>query len=208
MSSQEAPTRGWLLSMPWFQRRAGAAIGLAALLFVGVFMLRLTLGDNSGEAITMLFVLPISLLAVTFGLRGGVVSGLVGVALVTAWVQVKGVQLSSMGWISRILPLLLLGMLLGHAVNMLRRAELERRTHDIAELRHREAIEINDTLVQGMAAAKWSLEAGRIQAGLDTLNQTLALGHQLVSGLLRDTNMGVDTEPQPRLRDHDQDPER
>lgn len=173
-------------SAPWFQRRRSVTVGVALALFAAVFWLRLQRGDDTGEAITLLFVLPIALLAVAFGVRGGVMSGLFGVALVVVWVQAEDIHLTLTGWASRIIPLLLLGALLGHAVDQLRRAEAERHALAAAALLHREAIEINDTLVQGMAAAKWSLESGRLEAGLSTLNHTIGLGHRLVSGLIRE----------------------
>ncbi len=65
--------------------------------------------------------------------------------------------------------------------------------------RQRDATEVNDTLVQGMAAAKWALESGRHESGLKTLDDTLRLGHQLVSELLREGNMGVNGH-RPRAR--------
>jgi glucose-6-phosphate-specific signal transduction histidine kinase len=155
-------------------------------LFGLIFGLRLQRDTDTGEAITLLFVLPVALLAVTFGRRGGVASGLFGVALVAVWVQTEGVHLSPVGWASRVVPLVLLGTLLGQAMDGLHRAGEERRALESAALLHREAIEINDTLVQGMAAAKWALEAGRLEAGLATLTQTIELGHRLVSELIRE----------------------
>lgn len=172
-------------STPWFQRRRPVTFVVALLLFVAVLWLRLERGANASEAVTLLFVLPIALLAVTFGLRGGVGSGLVGVALLAFWAQVQDVPLSWMGWLTRIVPLLLLGGLLGHAVDRMRRAETERRDLESAALLHRDAIEINDTLVQGMAAAKWALEAGRLEPGLKTLSETIDVGQRLVSELIR-----------------------
>jgi hypothetical protein len=49
-------------------------------------------------------------------------------------------------------------------------------------------VEINDSLVQGMAAAKWSLEAGRVDNGLAALEETLDQGQRLVSQLIRDAD--------------------
>jgi hypothetical protein len=94
-----------------------------------------------------------------------------------------------------VLPLLLLGLLLGHATDRQRQAEVERRRLEIAALLHREAIEVNDSLVQGMAAAKWSLDAGQVEAGGQILSQTIVLGDQMVSGLIRRAGMGERSEP-------------
>ena len=111
-------------------------------------------------------------------------------ALVWLWTQVDSVDLTVIGWVSRIVPLVLLGGLLGDASERLVAGQQRERALEIAAQRQRDATEVNDTLVQGMASAKWSLEAGRHEAGLATLTQTLELGHQLVSRLLRDANMG------------------
>jgi glucose-6-phosphate-specific signal transduction histidine kinase len=176
---------------PWFQRRPRLAVLVSSLLFAAVLALRLTLGDAT-DAISMLYALPITLLAVARGFRVGLLAGCLGVALTGIGVAAGGLELSWIGWTCRCIPLLLMGGLLGDASDRLRRAEAERRVSAVAAMRHRQAIEVNDRLVQGMAAAKWSLEAGRVTSGIDTLAETLSEGHQLVSALLRDADMGVD----------------
>ena len=55
-----------------------------------------------------------------------------------------------------------------------------------ALFRHRKAVEIKDSLVQGMAAAKWSIEAVRMETGLEMLTESLDRGHRLVSQLIRE----------------------
>ena len=65
------------------------------------------------------------------------------------------------------------------------------------ELLHRQAVEINDSLLQGMAAAKWALEAGRADVGLERLSDAIVSGQQLVSGLIRDSEMGPLHAPGP-----------
>ena len=174
---------------PWFRSRPRATIAVAAMLFAGVFVLRITLGDAADGA-AMLYVLPIALVAVAFGLRAGLAAGLVGVLLVALWVVLKDVSLTPLGWVARALPMLLLGCLLGDAADRLRIAEAERRALEVAARGRRDAIEVNDTIVQGMSAAKWSLESGDLQAGLAVLTETLELGHALVSDLLRSAQMG------------------
>lgn len=198
--------------MPWFWQRGTTAVGVAGLLYVGVFALRLS-GGTATDAINMLYALPIALLALAFGLRAGALAGAVAVLLTTAWVLVDGVGLTALGWASRIIPMLLLGILLGDASDRLRSADERRRALENAAQRHRDAVEINDTLVQGMSAARWSFEAGRHEAGLAALTQTIELGHELVSKLLREAGMGVDghrpptTGPDDRP-DDDREPQR
>jgi len=174
---------------PWFRQRPVVALGVAGVLYVVVFLLRVLAGGPD-DAYALLFVLPVALVAITFGMRAGLAGGLVGVALTVVWVVVDDVSLSPTGWASRILPLLLLGGLLGDASDRLRRADAEKRRLEAAALLYREAIEINDSLVQGMAAARWALEVGRLDAGLRTLELTIAQAEELVSGLIRQADMG------------------
>ena len=173
---------------PWFQERPRAALCVAAALFAVILTLRLLTG-TAADAYSMLYVFPIALMSVVFGLRGGLAAGLVAVALTTFWVIVRDVSLTPAGWMSRLLPMLLLGVLLGHANDRTRRAEAEQRRLAGAALLHRKAIEINDSLIQGMAAAKWSLEAGRIDSGIRTLDDTVVRAQDLVSTLIREAEM-------------------
>jgi hypothetical protein len=170
------------------------ATGVAGLLFAAVLALRLIL-PNPLDAISMLYLFPIALVAMTKGRWGGLLGGLVAVALVVVWVVVRSMELSAMGWLSRVLPLLLVGSLIGDARDRLARAAAEHAVHEVAEQRHREAIEINDSLVQGMSAAKWSIEAGRTEAGLDALRETVERGHRLVSELIRAAGAGSSHRP-------------
>ncbi|MEV0804607.1 hypothetical protein AB0I34_43425 [Kribbella sp. NPDC050281] len=179
---------------PWFRQRPVVAFGIAGLLYALVLSLRLSAGGPD-DPYTLLLVLPVALVAITFGMRAGLAGGLVAVALIVIWVVVDDVSLSAMGWASRILPLLLLGGLIGDASDRLRRADSEKRRLEAAALLYREAIEINDSLVQGMAAAQWALQAGRLDAGLRTLEQTIVLAEELVSGLIRQADMGGSSAP-------------
>jgi hypothetical protein len=181
----------------WFRRRPPVTWAAVALLFVGIFTLRVSTGRVE-DAYSMLFVFPVALAAVAFGRRAGGVSGVVAVLLIVVWVVVRDLSLSPSGWVSRIVPILLLGLLLGDATDRLRRIEVERRRLESAALLHRDAIEINDSLVQGMVAAKWALESGDVESGLSTLNATITQAHELVSGLIRQAGMGGRAEQLPQ----------
>jgi len=58
-------------------------------------------------------------------------------------------------------------------------AELERR-----QLNERHAVEINDNIIQGLALAKYQLQAGQDQASATQVSETLREAQRLVSGLL------------------------
>ena len=173
---------------PWFQRWPRVSITVAALLFAGIFALRLTVG-TAQDATNMLYALPIALLAIAFGRRVGVLAGCIGVALTVTWVLIDDVSLSALGWTTRIVPMLFLGILVGDAAERLRVSEVRRIALDRTAYWHREAVEINDSIVQGLAVAKWALEAGDDQQALKVVEETLDQAHTLVSGLLREAGL-------------------
>jgi hypothetical protein len=181
---------------PWFRRHPRAASAVAGGLFAGIFTLRIVAGDAT-TAYSMLYALPVALLAIAFGRRSGIGAGLVAVGLIVTWAVVHHVALSPIGWASRVVPLLLLGALLGDAADRLRRADDERRELQAATLLQREAIEINDSLVQGMVAAKWSLEAENVEGGVRILDETIGEAQELVSNLVRRAGHGAKVAHSP-----------
>lgn len=185
---------------PWFLARPRWALSIAAALFVAVFVVRMSVG-STGDAISMLYTLPIALLALAFGRFAGIAAGLLAVLLVLAWGLLGNVDLTLLGWVSRVVPLLLLGFLLGDATDRLSAADARHRALEAAAQRQLAATEVNDTLVQGMSAAMWSLESGRHERGMSTLRETLELGHELVSKLLRDADAGPGGRHRPSGHD-------
>ncbi len=182
---------------PWFREQPRWTIAVAGVLYVAVLTLRLVAGGPT-DAVNMLYALPIALVALAFGRRAGIAAGLLAVGLVALWAVTSDAELTVLGWASRVTPLLLLGALLGDASDRLEEAERRARVYEATAQRHRDATEVNDTLVQGMAAAKWSLEAGRHESALQTLDDTIKLGHELVSKLMREADMGVNGHRPPR----------
>lgn len=168
---------------PWFQQRPRLALAIAAVLYVVVFVLRVSI-VNAGDPISHLAVLPIALIAVTFGVVPGLLAGAVGVGVVAGWVLIDNVSISAVGWITRVTPLFLVGGLIGAAADGLREVQETQRQLDAAELRRREAAEVHDTIVQGLAVAKWMLEAGMHERGLEVLTETMVMAQALVAELL------------------------
>jgi hypothetical protein len=179
---------------PWFRQHPSVALVVAAGLYVVVLLLTLFAG-KPGDDYFLLYVFPVALIAMTFGLRAGALAGMSAVAFVVVWVVVRDISSSTAGWAARVAPLLVLGLLLGMAADRLRWAEAERLRLEAAALLHREAIEINDSLVQGMAAARWSLQAGEVGVGVRILDGTIDSAQELVSDLIRRAGMGRRSEP-------------
>lgn len=180
---------GALPRAPWFHSHPAWAAAVIVALFGLVLATRLVAGDGPADAISMLYALPVALAATTFGRSGGLVAGLVAVGLFVVWAVGQGADLTWLGWAARIVPLLLLGFLLGDASERLIAAERRRRDLEAAAQRHRDAAEISDSLLQGMSATKWALEAGRNDVALETLEATIVRGQRLVSDLLRDAEL-------------------
>lgn len=175
---------------PWFHRRPGLALIGMAVLFVAITALRIALGDDATVGVTLFYVVPISLAALAWGRLAGVIAAGVALTLLVLWVLVDDVDLNLLGWAARVVPILLAGLLLGDASDRLRKAERAHLQQMERELLHRQAVEVNDSLLQGMAAAKWAVEAGNHDLGLKTLDDTIRAGQALVSELIRESGMG------------------
>lgn len=168
---------------PWFWLRPELAVAVAAGLFAAVIALRWSVG-NVEDSISMLYVLPVALLALSFGFRTGLGAGVFAVGLLALWLGTHHESLSWLGWLSRATPLLLLGALTGAAADRIRAAAEAERRADAVALLQREAAEINDHVLQQMAATKWMLEAGRTDDGIELLASTMDTAQRLVADML------------------------
>jgi PAS domain S-box-containing protein/putative nucleotidyltransferase with HDIG domain len=113
-----------------FQRRwpsltARQTLLLAAGLLLAMFAIRMT-SRSSATAVEILYVIPIAILALQFGLRGGLPSALFAFALVLAWdLPSANTLIGTAGYLSRGLAFMILGTLLGIVVDHRRRLEAE-----------------------------------------------------------------------------------
>lgn len=156
------------------------AWGVIAGLLAAVTVLRWFF-DGAGEAVALLYVVPITLGALRFGRRRGIEVAGVGVA---AFVVLEAVRSSGdldlTGWVGPLLVMVLIGGLVGHLSELATRREADQqaqaeRNDQLEELcdAQRTAIEASDSIVQQVAAARWLLEAGRDGEALAALGETL-----------------------------------
>lgn len=198
---------------PWFQSHRVLSLSVAGLLFAAISISKVYV-DTTGAAMTILFVLPIALLAVTFGLRGGLAGATLGFLLFAGFALFHDSGAHGVvGWLARATAMFLLGGLLGEATDRARmheqRALYEQRRRyelEVSARRQRAAMEINDSLIQGIAAAKWLAEDGHYEEALKLLGDTIERGERLVSAMLAQTS----TESIPSVLmplEHDGQPE-
>ncbi|MGB7588030.1 MAG: HD domain-containing phosphohydrolase [Solirubrobacterales bacterium] len=112
----------------WADVPRSVIFGVVGLLFVGVFALSDTTPDLR-SATHMLYVLPIAVCAMAFGMRGGLLAAIVATALVLGWDVDSGAQLGPVGVITRASAFLLLGGGLGRFVDVSRKLQARSRRY-------------------------------------------------------------------------------
>lgn len=181
---------------PWYRRHPAGAGVVAVVLFVAVTGLQI-FGSGPQDATVMLYALPVALVAMAWGRFGGIVAAAASLVLLCAWVAGSGdVALTPLGWAARIVPLALLGYLVGSAADAETRSASHRMSLAVADRQRRSAAEVNDSILQRLSVAKWQLEAGVTGPALELLESAIEDGQRLVAELL------ADAELEDRLRVH------
>jgi PAS domain S-box-containing protein len=91
-------------------------VAAALVLFAGIFALREN-DANVGDAQGTLYVVPIALLALRYGLRGGAAGATAALGLTVAWGLGATASVTVFGYLSRGVAFLVLGVLLGLVVD-------------------------------------------------------------------------------------------
>lgn len=187
---------------PWFRAHPGVAVAVISVSSVAVLAFQL-LDKESADAVALLYSLPIALAAVTFGAAGGVGAAAVSYlafGLFAAFSNADHVGLD--GWLSRAAAMFLLGWLVGRAYDQTARAALvalanQRRRLVVEEenRRYSEGIELSDSILQHVAAAKWALEQGDHEKATGLLSQALRSGQEMVAELLPPANAAPASSP-------------
>ena len=110
-----------------------SAVAVCAVLLVVVTVLRLTI-SNPIEAIGFLYVIPISLAAMEFGWRGGMLTAASAIVLTVFWAVLQSVPLGVLGYGARGLTFVSIGLMVGLQAEQ-RRMLLEERERLVKELR-------------------------------------------------------------------------
>jgi hypothetical protein len=184
---------------PWFRERPHLAVAVSLTLLGAACAVGL-LNTGTRDAAIVSLVLPVALLAVTFGRRGGVWGGVGVLGSLVMW-QVPSGQVSGAAWAGGV-AIIVLGILLGSAIDELssnaraaRAADARRMRAENAARRLHEAAAVNDTIVQSVAVAKWALESGDTSRAVEVLDAAVDEGQRIVTELLREANAGEDDTP-------------
>jgi two-component system, NarL family, sensor histidine kinase DevS len=155
--------------------RPRVAIGIAALLFAAIFVLRLAVNDPSA-LVANFYAVPIALVAAELGLRAGLAAAGIAVGCVFAWGAVKGVHLGALGYAARAAVFVMVGGLVGHYSEALDSDLSSRRdgTREL-QLRAEELERSNEQLGQAVVRLEAFAEIARSVGGETDVPRVLAL---------------------------------
>jgi len=104
--------------------RRREALAAAAVLFIAIFVVRTTIGTLA-DAISFLYVVPVVIVAISCGTRGGALAGVVAFGLSTASALIADQPTSAFGYVNRAIVFVFIGALVGRFANELRSLEAE-----------------------------------------------------------------------------------
>ena len=156
-------------------KRQRVVLGVAAVLFAGAFAARLAVHDPSA-LLANFYTVPIAVLAIEFGLRGGLAGAVVGFALVVAWGEIKNVDVGVLGYVSRAAVFVIVGGLVGRFSERLRADVLARQRAQRALSMYAGELErANERLAQSVLRLEAFAQIARQVGGETDLARVLAL---------------------------------
>ncbi|HEV3323744.1 MAG TPA: GAF domain-containing sensor histidine kinase [Solirubrobacteraceae bacterium] len=150
-------------------------LAVAAALFALTFAARLAIKDPD-TLIANFYVVPIALLAIEFGTRGGLIAAAVALGLVFAWSVLQAVHLGVLGYTARGAALLVSGAVVGRFADRLREDVAERRrTQRHMSLYADQLTRANQQLAQSVERLEAFAEIARAVGGETDLERVLSL---------------------------------
>jgi signal transduction histidine kinase len=147
----------------------------AGVLFAAAFSARIVI-DDPDALLANFYVVPIALLAIEFGVRGGVIGATIGFALVPAWTVLNAVHVGALGYISRGAVMYVTGVVVGRFSDRLRSDIAERQEAQRDLTLYADQLEGS---IRGLARSVERLEAfaeiARAVGGETELERVLAL---------------------------------
>lgn len=105
-------------------------VAVAAVLFAAVFLVR-TANDSPAYGIHLFYIIPVILLALRFGIRGGLIGAAVALVLFSVWSIASDSHIDFKTWISPAFTVVIAGAIVGYLAQLL--AQSERRFRSAAE---------------------------------------------------------------------------
>jgi signal transduction histidine kinase len=102
----------------WHERRSAVLLGAAAM-FVAIFLLR-ELVTGRGDALSLLYVIPVALLALELGIRAGVAAAILSIGAIGVWVATVETEIGWVGFLVRAGILLGVGTIAGRFSDRMR----------------------------------------------------------------------------------------
>lgn len=176
---------------PWFRVHPDVAATVIAASSLAVVVLQ-TVDTRASDAIALLYVLPIGLAAVTYGQWAGLIAASAAYLAFGWFALVSGADhVAPEGWLTRAAAMFLLGGLLGracdqtaHATRVALAHQRERLAVEELNRRYSEAIELSDSILQHVTAAKWAVEQGDQSQAAHLLARVLNAGQEMLGELL------------------------
>ena len=152
---------------------------LAALaLFAAVTLVRFVV-EGADEGVTLLYVIPVALLAVELGLAAGLAAAVVASIAFVIWDVAEDAGVGAVGYATRMIGFFAVGALVGALVERLRRAERR-----VASLAAAEAL--SSTVLQELTVARLALDRGDAAAGGAAVERALDSARRLLEERLPD----------------------
>ena len=150
-------------------------LAVATALFALTFAARLAINDPDA-LIANFYVVPIALLAIEFGTRGGVLAAAIALGLVFAWSVLQTVHLGVLGYTTRGAALLVSGAVVGRFADRLRQDIAERRrAQRHMSLYADQLTRANQQLAQSVERLEAFAEIARAVGGETDLERVLSL---------------------------------
>lgn len=145
--------------------------------------------DWAGEAVALLYVVPIALAGLRFGRRGGLLTTGVGAAAFAGLelARARG-DMDVTGWVAPLLAMTLMGGLVGQlsdtTTTTLAAVRLQADRLEELDDARRATVRAGNSLVQQVVATRWMLEAGNGQGAFAALEATVTEGISELSSSL------------------------
>jgi hypothetical protein len=175
-----------LEQLVWRAARSRRAVAVAAAALLVLYLVIEIVTGSPKEPATIAYAVPVALAGIALGARAGIAAAVAGAALYWLGAYIDGETLSAGHLSYRLGALVFMGGVVGALASRLSEAEHDAQLQQ--ELRSC-AVELNDTVVQGLALSRYQIDGGDPTAAAATLETTLGRAQELVADLMGDMKL-------------------